>query len=187
MQVIAGKARRIPLVTPEGRDTRPTTTRIKETLFNIIQSEIPGASFLDLFSGSGSIGIEACSRGAEPVVLVEFARKSLQCIDINLTKTKLKDEIRVLPMEVSLGIAKLSREGQRFDIIFADPPYRDGYEERILQWIQEERIVKKDTLIILECAMDTEVDFYDENLFHLEKVKEYKNNKHVFLRVTAEL
>ena len=88
MRVIAGKARRLPLVSPEGKDTRPTTDRIKETLFNIIQDDVPGSEFLDLFSGSGGIGIEAISRGAKHAVFVEFGREALACIRTNLNKTK---------------------------------------------------------------------------------------------------
>ena len=84
MRVIAGKARRLPLVSPEGRGTRPTTDRIKETLFNILQDDIPGCRFLDLFSGSGAIGIEAISRGAKEAVFVEFGKEALSCIRANL-------------------------------------------------------------------------------------------------------
>ena len=90
MRVIAGSARRIPLVAPEGKNTRPTTDRIKETLFNMLQDDIPGCQFLDLFSGSGGIGIEALSRGAKQAVLVEFGKEALECIRKNLEKTKLK-------------------------------------------------------------------------------------------------
>ena len=83
MRVIAGKARRLPLVSPEGRGTRPTTDRIKETLFNILQDDIPGCRFLDLFSGSGAIGIEAISRGAKEAVFVEFGKENIApCKDI---------------------------------------------------------------------------------------------------------
>ena len=92
MRVIAGKARRLPLIAPEGKDTRPTTDRIKETLFNVIQDDVPGSLFLDLFSGSGAIGIEAISRGAKKAYLVEFAREPLRCIRANLEKTHLAEE-----------------------------------------------------------------------------------------------
>ena len=93
MRVIAGKARRLPLVSPEGRGTRPTTDRIKETLFNILQDDIPGCRFLDLFSGSGAIGIEAISRGAKEAVFVEFGKEALSCIRANLKKTKLESQL----------------------------------------------------------------------------------------------
>ena len=100
MRVIAGKARRLQLVSPEGRDTRPTTDRIKETLFNILQDEVPGCNFLDLFSGSGGIGIEALSRGAREAVFVEFGKEALACIRANLNKTRLVDQAMILPVEV---------------------------------------------------------------------------------------
>lgn len=183
MRVIAGEARRLPLVAPEGKDTRPTTDRIKETLFNIIQNDVPGAEFLDLFSGSGAIGIEALSRGAKSAVFVEIAKEALSCIDINLKKTKLKDYALVLPMEVSYGITKLSRMGRRFDIIYMDPPYRKEWEPKMLELLSASAILKEDALIIMETALDTPLDYIDEAAFELERVKEYKTNKHIFLRV----
>ena len=96
MRVIAGKARRLPLVSPEGRGTRPTTDRIKETLFNILQDDIPGCRFLDLFSGSGAIGIEALSRGANSATFVENNRNAIKCIETNLEKTHLKEQGNVV-------------------------------------------------------------------------------------------
>ena len=92
MRVIAGKARRLLLKTIEGQDTRPTTDRIKETLFNILNPDLPGSTFLDLFSGSGGIGIEALSRGAERAVFIEMNPKAAECIRENLQTTKLEEE-----------------------------------------------------------------------------------------------
>ncbi|MCR5796487.1 16S rRNA (guanine(966)-N(2))-methyltransferase RsmD [Eubacterium xylanophilum] len=183
MRVIAGKARRIPLVTAEGKDTRPTTDRIKETLFNIIQDDVPGAMFLDLFSGSGAIGIEALSRGAKKAYLVEFAREPLKCIKANLQKTRLEEDAVVLPIEATYSIAKLGNDGIKFDIIYADPPYRSGFEEKIVDLIAHSNIVKEDTLVIIESALETEVDYIDDSLYEVVKIKEYKTNKHIFLRV----
>ena len=100
MRVIAGKARRILLKTVEGLDTRPTTDRIKETLFNILQPDLPGARVLDLFSGSGALGIEALSRGAAYGVFVENSSKALQCIRENLSATDLESQARVIGMDV---------------------------------------------------------------------------------------
>ena len=96
MRVIAGKCRSLPLKTLDGLDTRPTTDRTKETLFNVLQPWIPGASFLDLYAGSGGIGIEALSRGAVRAVFVEQARKAVQVIEDNLIFTKLKPDATVL-------------------------------------------------------------------------------------------
>lgn len=183
MRVIAGKARRLPLVTPEGRDTRPTTDRIKETLFSMIQTEVPGSVFLDLFSGSGGIGIEALSRGAEKAYFVEFGREPLRCIRANLAKTKLQDQAVVLPVEVTYGISKLGQMGQVFDIIYADPPYQKEFEPKILQLLADSRIVRPGTMVIIESSLETSPDYIDEERYEIIKIKEYKTNQHVFLRV----
>lgn len=183
MRVIAGKARRLPLVTPEGRDTRPTTDRIKETLFSMIQTEVPGSVFLDLFSGSGGIGIEALSRGAEKAYFVEFGREPLRCIRANLAKTRLQDQAVVLPVEVTYGISKLGQMGQVFDIIYADPPYQKEFEPKILQLLADSRIVRPGTRVIIESSLETSPDYIDEERYEIIKIKEYKTNQHVFLRV----
>ena len=172
MRVIAGKARRLPLVSPEGRGTRPTTDRIKETLFNILQDDIPGCRFLDLFSGSGAIGIEAISRGAKEAVFVEFGKEALSCIR----------QAVVFPVEVSYAISKLARQQETFDIIYADPPYERGFEPKILEWLGDAKIMNPDTILILETSLDTPVDYVDTEQFEIVRIKEYKNNQHVFLR-----
>ena len=183
MRVIAGKARRIPLIVPEGRDTRPTTDRIKETLFNILQDEVPGCYFLDLFSGSGGIGIEALSRGAREAVFVEFGKEALACIRANLSKTKLADQAVVLPVEVTYGISKLEKMGKTFDIIYADPPYRKDFEPKILDLLAGSGLVKPGTLVVLESSLETTPDYVRESDYDIVRIKEYKNNQHVFLRV----
>lgn len=182
MRVIAGKARRLPLIAPEGKDTRPTTDRIKETLFNIIQDDVPGSMFLDLFSGSGAIGIEALSRGAKTAYLVEFGKEPLRCIRANLEKTRLTEDAVVLPVEVTYAISKLEKMGQVFDIVYADPPYNKEYEPKLAEMIAHSGIVREDTLVILESALHTKVDYVDENEYDIVKIKEYKTNKHIFLR-----
>lgn len=183
MRVIAGKARRLPLVAPEGRDTRPTTDRIKETLFNILQDEIPGCHFLDLFSGSGGIGIEALSRGARETVFVEFGKEALACIRANLKKTKLADQAVVLPVEVTYGISKLEKMGKTFDIIYADPPYRKDFEPKILNLLASSGIVKPGTLVVLESSLETTPDYVKESDYEMIRIKKYKTNQQVFLRV----
>ena len=101
MRVIAGTARRLPLVTPKGMETRPTTDRIKETLFNILQNDLPGCHFLDLFAGSGAIGIEALSRGAAKAVFVDNSKEALSCIRQNLEKTHLADRAIVADSKIA--------------------------------------------------------------------------------------
>ena len=110
MRVIAGTARSLPLKTPEGLDVRPTTDRIKETLFNMLQWDIPGGIFLDLFSGSGSIGIEALSRGARKAYFVDNAPKAIACIQQNLAFTKMEDRAVVWKQDVCSALGSIREE-----------------------------------------------------------------------------
>ena len=116
MRVIAGTARSLPLKTPDGPDTRPTTDRIKETLFNMLQTDIPGAVFVDLFSGSGGIGIEALSRGASKAYFVENAPKALSCIEQNLVFTKFADRAIVIKQDAVSALHSIFEK--EADIIF---------------------------------------------------------------------
>ena len=179
MRVIAGSARRMPLVTPKGNATRPTTDRIKETLFNIIQNDIQGCEFLDLFAGSGGIGIEALSRGAKNASFVESSKEAIACIRENLKKTHFSEKANLIPYDFKRALSALSANGKRFDIIFADPPYEAGYEEEILSGLVDGDLIGDDPLIILETALDREPDINDE--LEVIRIKEYKTNKHIFL------
>ena len=118
MRVIAGTARSLPLRAPEGADTRPTTDRIKETLFNMLQTYIPGCVFVDIFSGSGSIGIEAISRGARKAYFIENAPKALSCIQENLTFTKFIDRAIVLKQDACAGLHGIFEK--EVDVIFCE-------------------------------------------------------------------
>ena len=181
MRVIAGKARRLNLKTVPGMDTRPTTDRIKETLFNILQPELLDCCFLDLFSGSGGIGIEALSRGASYAVFVEKNPKAAACIRENLTFTKLAEDGKLLNMDVLQALRSL--EGSEpFDCIFMDPPYRQGLEEDVLRFLSKSSVLKPDTMIILEASLDTDFSYLDELGFSVIKFKKYKTNMHVFIQ-----
>lgn len=123
MRVISGTARRTTLETPVGQHTRPTSDMAKEGLFNILAAEIPCANFLDLFSGSGAIGIEALSRGAKHAVFVDNSKTAIAATKINLTKTGLCEQALVIEATASQAIDRLTTAGELFDIIFLDPPY----------------------------------------------------------------
>lgn len=180
MRVIAGKARSLPLKTIEGLDTRPTTDRIKETLFNMLQADIPGCKFLDLFSGSGAIGIEALSRGAEKAYFVENSKAAVQCIRDNLAFTKMTDEAVVMECDVLTAIRRL--EGKEvFDIVFLDPPYNHEYEQNVLAELKNSNIIDEYTTIIFEASLETDIDFVTQMGYNLVKCKNYKTNKHVFV------
>ena len=131
MRVIAGTARSLQLKAPLGDHTRPTTDRVKETLFNMIQGEIPGCVFLDLFAGSGGIGIEALSRGATFAVFVENDKNAQVCIEDNLAHTKFKPKTVLCKQDVFVSLQSLEYKYQ-FDVIFMDPPYDQELERRVL-------------------------------------------------------
>ena len=120
MRVIAGTARSLPLKAPNGDNTRPTTDRIKETLFNMIQNEVPGCVFMDLFSGSGAIGIEALSRGAKKAYFIENNKDSLQCIQENIVFTKFTEHAIVIKQDVISALAGIQEK--HVDLVFMDPP-----------------------------------------------------------------
>ena len=124
MRIIAGKARSRKIVAPEGFNTRPVTDKIRESLFNIWQTEIYGARFLDLFSGSGCMGLEALSRGAKHVVMVDNSNDAIKVIKQNLKSTGLaEDSHEVLREDVFGSINRLQGRGEKFDIIYIDPPF----------------------------------------------------------------
>ncbi len=181
MRVIAGSARRLLLKTVPGMDTRPTTDRIKETLFNMLQMEIPGCYFLDLFSGSGAIGIEALSRGAKKAVFIENNQDAINCIRENLASTKLEENALVMGNDVIAGLRRLEGHNYRFDVVFMDPPYHQGFEQKVLEYLAASPMVTEDTLIIIEAALDTDFDWLEQAGYHLIRNKEYKTNKHVFV------
>lgn len=181
MRIIAGTARSLPLKTVEGSDTRPTTDRIKETLFNIIQDEIPGSYFLDLFAGSGQIGLEALSRGAQYAVFVDSGKKQAACIEENIRFTKFDRQTKLYPAEALRAVREM--EGRyRFDMIFMDPPYNKGIEQEVLRYLAASPLLKENTLIIVEAALHTDFDYLSEYGLELTRLKTYKTNEHAFIR-----
>lgn len=184
MRVIAGSAKRLQLKTVEGMETRPTTDRIKETLFNMISEYIADSNFLDLFSGSGAIGIEALSRGATCAVFVEQSKKAMECIKDNLKFTKLDDRAEVYEMDVVNALSRLEGRKQ-FDYIFMDPPYNQLHEKRVLEYLNDSSLLSADGIIIVEASLETDFSYIDELKFSIIKEKEYKSNKHIFLERKA--
>lgn len=152
MRVIAGAAKGHTLETIEGLNTRPTTDRIKETLFNIIAFDLPECRFLDLFAGSGAIGIEALSRGADEAVFVEQAADCTAVIKRNLVHTKLQERARMMQMDAMAALEQLAVEGKTFDIIFVDPPYEADLYEGVLAKILEKGLLTEKGYIITESS-----------------------------------
>jgi 16S rRNA (guanine966-N2)-methyltransferase len=180
MRVIAGIARSMPLKTVEGLETRPTTDRIKETLFNILQMEISDCKFLDLFAGSGGIGIEALSRGGAKAVFVEHAKPAAACIRDNLNFTKLDSLATVMETDVLTAINRLSGQGT-FDIVYMDPPYDQNLEQDVLLALAASKIITPETIIIIEESLDCDLSYIDSIGYQCYRTKEYKTNKHLFL------
>lgn len=179
MRIIAGKARSLPLKPVPGRGTRPTPDRIKETLFNILQTEIYDSVFLDLFSGSGGIGLEALSRGAKKCVFVEQDRTAADIISQNIAFTKMQS-LSTLYRKDYLTALK-SMEGQEvFDIIFADPPYDQQIEQQLFAYLKDSSLLGEHTLIIVEASLKTDFSYLPDLGFELVKTKKYKTNKHIF-------
>lgn len=183
MRVIAGKAKRLQLKTAQGMNTRPTQDRTKETLFNMINNDIYGCRFLDLFSGSGGIGIEAASRGAEKCVLVENDRQAYNCIMDNLKYTKLEENAEVMYKSVENALDILNRRKEIFDFIFMDPPYNQLLEKSVLNFLKSSEIIDTYTTIIVEASNETKFDYLENMGFELVKEKIYKTNKHVFIKI----
>ena len=181
MRVIAGSARRLNLVTPKGMNTRPTSDKIKETLFNILAFDLYGVTFLDLFSGSGGIGIEALSRGAKHCTFVEKDKEALSCIRKNLETTGFTEKADVYGHDVFSALYNLHPK-DKYDIVFMDPPYDSGFEKNALSVLAGLDITDPDAMFIIESSKDTDYSFAEGLGFTDTKVKEYKNNKHVFLR-----
>lgn len=147
MRVISGIRRGLKLKAPDGINTRPTTDRVKESVFNIIQAHLPANKVLDLFSGSGALGIEALSRGSENCVFVENGREAYSITEYNLNLSKLSDKARLLFID---SMSYLKSACESFDIIFLDPPYNKGFISPVLQLISERNLLADDGIIVVE-------------------------------------
>lgn len=150
MRVIAGEYRGRRLDRIEGMDIRPTTDKVKESLFNILSDVVADSRFLDLFGGTGGIGIEALSRGAKNVVFIDSSAKSIKVLKGNLEKLNIKDNVEVYNTDYSTAINKLHKYGREFDIIFVDPPYKVGLAQDALKEIEKHNILAKTGRVIVE-------------------------------------
>ena len=168
MRVITGKARGVVLKTPEGMQTRPTADRVKEALFSIIQFDIPGCKVLDLFGGTGQLGIEALSRGASSAVFVDASDAACKLIRENLRRTKLEAEGKVVRSDY-MDFLENCRE--KFDIILLDPPYAEVFLENSLNFIAEIDILQTNGIIVTERALDKELLFEPDGF---SRSKDYK-------------
>ncbi|NQS75335.1 MAG: 16S rRNA (guanine(966)-N(2))-methyltransferase RsmD [Peptococcaceae bacterium] len=151
-RVIAGSAKKRKLKTPAGLVVRPTSDRVKEALFNILGDCVINSSFLDLFAGSGNIGIEALSRGAASVIFVETNSKALHIIKENLRVTGFVEKSQLIRGEVTAVLTQLGRKNKLFNIIFLDPPYLKDYEASTLTGIIRHRLLEADGMVVVESS-----------------------------------
>ena len=151
MRVITGSARGTRLLAPKGMDTRPTLDQVKEGIFSVIQFEVEGRRVLDLFAGSGQMGIEALSRGASRAVFVDMRKDACEIVRANLDKTHLAERAQIVRSDY---LSYLSRCRETFDLIFLDPPYAEIFLENTLKSISELDILSESGIIICERAAE---------------------------------
>lgn len=150
MRVITGTAKGRSLKTVKGRDVRPTSDRVKESLFSVIGARVVDADFLDLFAGSGAVGIEALSRGCRSCVFVELVTRHLQVVAENLSATGLSERAELIRRDARAALADLANRGRQFDLIFIDPPYGQGLVPLALEAIAEHGLLREDGWAICE-------------------------------------
>ena len=185
MRVIAGVAKRIHLTAPQGMNTRPTSDRAKEGLFNIITPRLTRSNFLDLFCGSGAIGIEALSRGARRATFVDHSQKAIAALKLNLEKTKFMQKSWYLCTKVDLAIEKFCMDNSNFDIIFLDPPYEGSLVADTLRGITEAGILADGGIVIAETNTKT-IDNIPSSLY-LYDVRAYGMTNFMFFEIGAAL
>lgn len=184
MRVISGKVRGLKLNAPKNDDVRPTTDRVKESLFNIINSYIMDSKILDLFAGTGSLGIECLSRGAQKCVFVDISRDSIEIVKSNIRKARVENESVIVNADFKDAITKIQATKDKFDVIFMDPPYYKDMFISALEKIDQADLLIEDGIIVIE--HDTK-DSFPETIGRLEKSKskKYGNTTLTFYKMEA--
>ena len=150
MRIISGTARGRTLVAPAGMNTRPTQDYVRESLFNIIRWDVQDARVLDLFAGTGALSLEALSRGAEHAVLIDMDRAACDAIKKNMEATRLGERCRLIARDYRQAMDQLAREGERFDIVFIDPPYRMENTGEMCEALYDKGLLSDQFLILVE-------------------------------------
>lgn len=179
LKVIGGSAKGIRLKYPDTKNTRPTQSSIKESVFNILMPYLSDSIVLDLFSGSGSLGIEALSRGAKSTVFVDQNKACRDIILENLKKTKLSEQATVLNMDVTTALKHLNKNGQQFDIIFLDPPYNMNFLINTIQSIDEFDIISEEGIVACEHHVEEDAPDFVGGLTKT-RTKPYKEKVYSF-------
>ena len=177
-RVIAGSVRGRKLEAPKGVKTRPTTDRIKETIFNVINFSLPGAVVLDLFAGSGSLGIEALSRGAEKAVFCDLQRQTSEIVQRNIDACGLSEKAEVYCADYIKALNALHKRNMTFDVIFLDPPYAKGMLTDAIRKIYEHGILSEGGLIVAEMSAEEE---FEPDCYHIRKTGDYGQTKVAYI------
>ncbi|MFB3883932.1 MAG: 16S rRNA (guanine(966)-N(2))-methyltransferase RsmD [Thermodesulfobacteriota bacterium] len=150
MRIISGISKGRRLATPKGQAIRPTSDRVKESIFNILGREVEGKVVLDLFAGTGNLGIEALSRGAKRALFVEKGKEALRLIQRNLSQSGMNGRSEIIPKDVLRAIGTLKQRGESFDLILMDPPYEKGLIQKTLMRLRQNRIYHEGSLLVIE-------------------------------------
>ena len=181
MRIIGGDAKGRRIYSPKNSKTRPTSDGIKESLFNILQ-EVSGKSFLDLFAGCGNVGLEALSRGAAKVVFVEKNPVMVNAIKRNLLELGINNKYQILETEAAKGIKKLQRKGEKFDFLFADPPYEKGFIREIFQYLGEGEMISSDGVAIFQHSVREDIPGTLTGTFILTDQRRYGDTRISFFK-----
>jgi 16S rRNA (guanine966-N2)-methyltransferase len=176
MKIIAGLYKGFPLKSFAGRDIRPTPAKVREAVFDILSVKIIESDFLDLFAGTGAIGIEAISRGAKRVTFVEVDHNAINLIKANLAKINYNDFSDIIKRDYLYSLKILKSQGRKFDIIFMDPPYYKNISKKVLHEIEKNYILKKNSIVVVQHKTNEEVQAQYRNLSFL-KEKNYGKSK----------
>ncbi len=174
MRVISGQSRGKKLISLDGDNTRPTLDRVKEALFNIIQFEVKDAAVLDLFAGTGALGIEALSRGAKEAVFCDKVPDAIKVIKQNIINTNNLDKATIINKEYQEVLENLSKQNKKFDIVFLDPPYKTNLAIESLQKIIMSDLLTEDGTIIIE----TDDINKEREILKIEKVEIFDKRKY---------
>lgn len=173
-RIIAGEYKGRKLQAPIDDRIRPTADRVKESLFNILQNFIPGKRVLDLFAGTGNLGLEALSRGASYVVFVDNDTNNEKFIQANIEKVNVSDKTKLFIMDYEQAVMKMVSKGVRFDLVFIDPPYNDGLYEKALRTVFESKILEQDGIVAVEHPSDIDIGEAND-LYRLSNRRKYGN------------
>ncbi len=173
MRVVAGKFKGRKLKTPRGLFVRPTSDRVKEALFSIVGSEIRGANFLDLFAGTGSVGLEAFSRGAASVTFVEKDRIAVKILKQNLSIIENREDVKVLCSDVFRALKFLHSHKKVYNFIFMDPPYASNLVFQVLKGIEKYNLLCRGGFIIVERGKEEEIERHGDTEFRIINKKKY--------------